>query len=113
MIIEQPELVGLEAELSYLDEIMDQFGFIRWQWEYYRATYDFKLRAEQEIYYVRIHTRVKNGKLEQPDTILRIEAIYMGRATFPRGLDYKTPIPQAQLCIANKKLQYLKEALYA
>ncbi|UHA74051.1 YugN family protein [Paenibacillus sp. 481] len=113
MIIENSGLVGLESDLAHLDEVAEAIGFVRWQWEYYRATYDLKFEDKQnnEEYFLRINTRVREGKLEKPDTILAIEAVYMGRATFPHGLDYETPIPQSFLNSANQKLQELKKAL--
>ncbi|MBG9734010.1 YugN family protein [Paenibacillus alvei] len=113
MIIENSGLIGLESDLAYLDEAMEKLGFVRGQWEYYRATYDLKLEAGSEDYYLRINTRVKEGKLEKPDAVLAIEAVYMGRASFPHGLDYETPIPQAQLNTATQRLHQLKEALSA
>ena len=115
MIIEQSGLNGLVSDLAHLDEVSESLGFVRGQWEYYRATYDLKLEDKQngQDYYLRINTRVKEGKLEDPDTILAIEAVYMGRASFPHGLDYETPIPQPILNAAKKKLEELKHALAA
>ncbi|MBN3526050.1 YugN family protein [Paenibacillus apiarius] len=111
MIIENSGLIGLESDLAYLDEVTEDIGFVRWQWEYYRATYDLKFEANGEEYFLRINTRVKEGKLEKPDTILAVEAVYMGRASFPHGLDYDTPIPQPILNSATQKLNELKQAL--
>ncbi|MFW5434430.1 YugN family protein [Paenibacillus apiarius] len=111
MIIENSGLIGLESDLAYLDEVTEDIGFVRWQWEYYRATYDLKFEANGEEYFLRINTRVKEGKLEKPDTILAVEAVYMGRASFPHGLDYDTPIPQPILNSATLKLNELKQAL--
>ncbi|MCE5167919.1 YugN-like family protein [Paenibacillus profundus] len=113
MIIENSGLIGLESDLAYLDEVTEDIGFVRWQWEYYRATYDLKFEANGEEYFLRINTRVKEGKLEKPDTILAVEAVYMGRASFPHGLDYDTPIPQPILNSATQKLNELKQALSA
>lgn len=113
MIIENTGLVGLESDLAYLDEVTENLGFIRWQWEYYRATYDLKIEDQKngEAYFVRVNTRVKEGKLEKPDTILAIEAVYMGRASFPHGLDYESAIPQPIVNNATQKLNELKQAL--
>lgn len=115
MIIEHSGLNGLVADLAHLDEVSESLGFVRWQWEYYRATYDLKFEDSKngEDYFLRINTRVKEGKLEKPDTILMIEAVYMGRATFPHGLDYETPIPQPIINAATQKLEELKLALAA
>lgn len=113
MIIENTGLNGVTSELSHLDDSTEQLGFVRWQWEYYRATYDLKLedRAKQETYYLRINTRAVEGKLESPHAVLAIEAIYIGRATFPHGLDYESPVPQPILNVASQRLQQLKALL--
>ncbi|NMO94671.1 YugN family protein [Paenibacillus lemnae] len=115
MIFENTGLDGLKSDLAYLDESAEKVGFVRWQWEYYRATYDFKIedKKTEAEYYLRINTRAIEGKLEKPDTVLQIEAVYLGKATFPHGLDYTGSPPQPVLNIANKKLQELKTLLEA
>nr|WP_245247456.1 YugN family protein [Paenibacillus sp. PvP091] len=113
VIIENSGLKGLKSDLAHLDDSMDKLGFVRWQWEYYRATYDLKLedKATQSEYFLRVNTRVESGKLESPYAILYIEEIYIGRATFPHGLDYQSPIPDAIMKAANGKLAELKVKL--
>lgn len=113
MIIENSGLNGLTSELGYLDDVAEQAGFVRWQWEYYRATYDLKISDKEtsEDYYVRVSTRAIEGKLENPHAVLNIEDVYIGRATFPHGLDYETPIPKKVLTIAEKSLGQLKASL--
>lgn len=113
MIIENSGLVGLKSELGYLDESAEKVGFIRWQWEYYRATYDLKIEHKESSseYFLRMATRAVEGKLESPDAVLAIESVYIGRATFPHGLEYETPIPEAIMDTAKKKLQQLQQLL--
>ncbi|MED4600796.1 YugN family protein [Paenibacillus validus] len=113
MIIENSGLKGLKSDLAHLDESMEQLGFVRWQWEYYRATYDLKLedKANREDYFLRINTRVESGKLESPYAILYIEDVYIGRATFPHGLDYQSPVPDSIMKAVNGKLAELKVKL--
>jgi hypothetical protein len=113
VIIDNQLLKGLKSELSYLDETMDKLGFVRWQWEYYRATYDCKFedRTTSSEYFLRVNTRVLEGKLESPHAILTVEDIYIGLATFPHGLNYNTSIPDAVLKAANQKLDELHKAL--
>lgn len=115
MIFENTGLDGLHSDLAYLDECAEKVGFIRWQWEYYRATYDLKIedKKNQAEYYLRINTRAVEGKLEKPDTILKIEAVYLGKATFPHGLEYESMAPQPVMNVATKKLQELKALLEA
>jgi len=113
MIIENTGLNGLTSELAHLDDSAEKLGFVRWQWEYYRATYDLKLedRANQQDYFLRINTRAIEGKLESAYAVLQLEAIYIGRATFPHGLDYESPVPQPILNAATQRLQELKKLL--
>ncbi|HEY4391459.1 MAG TPA: YugN family protein [Paenibacillus sp.] len=113
MIVENTGLDGLKSDLAYLDETAEKVGFIRWQWEYYRATYDYKIEFNNDDYYLRINTRAVEGKLERPDAVLAIEAVYMGRATFPHGLEYESEIPAQVMKTANSKLTELKELLEA
>ncbi len=113
LIIENTGLNGLTSELAHLDESAEKLGFVRWQWDYYRATYDLKLedRANQNEYFLRVSTRAVEGKLEQPYAVLKVEAAYIGRATFPHGLDYESPVPQQILNTATQRLQELKKLL--
>jgi hypothetical protein len=110
VIIENNGLVGLKSDLAHLDEVTTNLGFVRWQWEYTRATYDLKLvdKTSGDEYFLRINTRAESGKLESPYAILYIEHIYIGRATFPHGLDYQSPVPDSIMKIATQKLAQLK-----
>lgn len=111
--MENSGLDGLKSDLAYLDESAEKVGFIRWQWEYYRATYDYKIEFEQDEYFLRINTRAIEGKLERPDTVLAIEAVYMGRATFPHGLEYESEVPAQVMKTASARLSELKQLLEA
>ncbi|MUT66792.1 YugN family protein [Paenibacillus sp. NEAU-GSW1] len=113
MIIENTGLNGMQSDLAHLDDSAEQLGFVRWQWEYYRATYDLKLvdQTTNSEYFLRINTRAVEGKLESAHAILAIEAVYIGRATFPHGMEYESPVPQPIMSIANQKLEQLKQLL--
>jgi len=113
MIIENTGLNGLRSELGQLDQAAESLGFVRWQWEYSRATYDCKFEdtASKADYFLRINARAVEGKLEDPFAVLAIEDVYIGRATFPHGLDYNSPIPDAVLGAAKQKLADLKQKL--
>lgn len=113
MIIENSGVKGLKSDLAHLDESMEGLGFVRWQWEYTRATYDLKMedRANQGEYFLRVNTRAESGKLESPYAILYIEDAYIGKTTFPHGLDYQAPVPDAILKTAKSKLAELKVKL--
>lgn len=113
MIIENTGLNGMTSDLAHLDESSHKLGFVRWQWEYTRATYDLKLEdsASHETYFVRINTHATEGKLENPNAVLSLDDVYIGRATFPHGLDYESPVPSQILNIANQRLQQLRALL--
>jgi hypothetical protein len=113
MLLDNTGLNGMRSDLAHLDDSSEKLGFVRWQWEYRRATYDLKLHdgTNGEDYFLRINTRAVEGKLENPDAILEVEAVYIGRATFPHGLDYESPIPQPILNTATQRVQELKQLL--
>lgn len=113
MIIENSGLNEMTSDLAHLDEAAHKLGFVRWQWEYTRATYDLKLEdnTNHEVYFVRFNTRAIEGKLESASAVLKIESVYLGRATFPHGLDYESPVPQQILSIANQRLEQLRKLL--
>lgn len=113
MIIENNPVSGLKSELNALDSITTALGFVRWQWEYDRATYDFKMveASTNSDYYLRIDTRCIESKLEKPYAVLELHQAYIGRATFPHGLDYNSPIPAEITALAAQKLDALKQLL--
>ncbi|KIL41155.1 hypothetical protein SD70_08985 [Gordoniibacillus kamchatkensis] len=113
MIIETNGLKGKTTDFAHLEETTQKLGFVRWQWEYTRATYDYKIedKAAGAEYYLRFNIRVESGKLESPYAVVRLEDSYIGRATFPHGLDYESPIPEPILKTAKQKLAQLQEQL--
>lgn len=113
MIIEDVEIKGLVSELAFLDEVTTKLGFVRWQWEYTRATFDLKIeeKAENADYYLRVNARATQGKLESPYAVLVLEAAYIGKGTFPHGLDYDSPIPEPILRFSRQKLFELHREL--
>lgn len=111
MIIEDSGVKGLKSDLAHLDEVTHKLGFVRWQWEYYRATYDHKLHNGADEYFLRINCRVESGKLESAYAILALDDVYMGKTAFPHGLDYQSPIPDLVLKQAHDKLDQVKHAL--
>jgi hypothetical protein len=113
LIIENTGLKGIKSDLAHLDESTTKLGFVRWQWEYTRGTYDLKIedKTTGSEYFLRINARAESGKLESPYAILAIEDVYIGKATFPHGLDYQSPIPDQVMKTAGQKLAELKKKL--
>lgn len=108
MIIEDSGLNGLRSELRYLDEVTAKLGFVRWQWENYRATYDLE---HDDDYMLRINARVTEGKMESPIAVLEIRDVYVGKRTYPDGIDYDAEFPADVMRTLTEKLRKLKEAL--
>ena len=52
-------------------------------------------RSTNFDYFLRFSTRAVEGKLENPNAVLAIESVYIGRATFPHGLEYESAVPQS------------------
>jgi hypothetical protein len=115
LIIETNGLKGMTTDFAHLEEVTEKLGFVRWQWEYTRATYDLKFedKAANADYFLRFNIRVESGKLESPYAVVRIEDAYIGRATFPHGLDYESPVPEQILKAAKQKLAELQKQLSA
>jgi hypothetical protein len=113
LIIETNGLKGMQTDFAHLEEVTQKLGFVRWQWEYTRATYDLKFedKANKQEYFLRVNTRTQSGKLESPYAVLRVEDAYIGRATFPHGLDYESPIPEPIMKSAKQKLDQLQQQL--
>lgn len=111
MILENTGLKGIKAEFRFLEEAMEKEGFVRGQWEYKRATYDCKIPDGEDTYYLRINARAVEGKLEKPFAVLALEDAYIGKTTFPHGLDYSSPIPGQVLDAAQRKINDLKQRL--
>ncbi|UJF35256.1 YugN family protein [Paenibacillus hexagrammi] len=113
MIIETTGLKGLKSDLAHLDEVTSKLGFVRWQWEYTRATYDLKIedKSGKAVYFLRVNARVESGKLESPYAVLYLEDAYVGRETFPHGLDYNVTLPDSVNKIIQQKLSQLKQLL--
>jgi hypothetical protein len=113
MIIENSGLQDLKSDLAAMDEAMGKAGFIRWQWEYYRATYDLKItdKDSKSNYFLRVNARVDEGKLENPYSILHLTDTYIGKETFPHGLDYEAEIPAPVMKEAHERIASLKQLL--
>lgn len=111
MKITETGISGKEAFLSDLDHVMEEVGFTRHAWDYNHATYDLKLQDKSAVYYVRVQANVVKGKLENPHTLLKLEEPYVGKAVFPHGVEYESPVPANVLQTGKTKLQLLNDKL--
>jgi hypothetical protein len=113
VIIDAQGLKGTKSDFANFEDAAASLGFVRWQWEYTRATYDLKYedKSSNSEFYLRVNVRVESGKLESPYAILSVEDSYMGKVTFPHGLDYEAPIPESIVRDAGQKLKALKQQI--
>src|SRR5690625_3231849 len=84
LIIEETGLEGMEISIRDLDIAMNHIGFIRWAWDYKRATYDYKYVDSRtgETYYVRLPTEAVEGIIEDSgQAIVRVGQPYVGTYT--------------------------------
>ncbi|WP_202081019.1 YugN family protein [Caldalkalibacillus salinus] len=111
MKIEETGLEGKEVTVHDFDHAADDLGFVRWAWDYKRATYDFKYedKKQGEIYYLRVPATSIKGEIEEEgsDSVLKIGTPYIGRHTYPHGLDYEYNFPKKILDDAKKRLENL------
>lgn len=111
MVITDSGIADTQIHLGELDPLMKRLGFVRWAWDYEHATYDYKIEEKKDVYYLRIRANAIEGKLEDPDALLKLEEPYIGKHLFPHGLDYEAPIPDRVLSAAKQALSRLKHSI--
>lgn len=117
MKIEGTGIEGKEYLLEDLDLNMTALGFVRWAWDYNRATYDYKYEDQKsgETIYLRVPCIAVKGEIEDGpnDSVLQIQTPYIGRHTYPHGLDFEYDFPNYVLENVKRKLEQLNERLEA
>ncbi|MDQ0340311.1 hypothetical protein J2S00_003120 [Caldalkalibacillus uzonensis] len=114
MIIMDTGLEGKEIAIRDLDVAMEHVGFVRWAWDYKRATYDYKYvdSKDGKTYYIRVPAEVVEGIIEDSGhAIVKIGEPYIGVHTFPHGVAYDHDFPKHALNRAKEKLAELNKLL--
>lgn len=115
MIIEGTGLEGKEITLEQLDEIASELGFVRWSWDYKRATYDYKYEDQKSghTFYLRVPVVCLKGEIEDEpnESLLQFHEPYIGRHLHPHGFDYDFNFPSTVLDNAKRKLKNLTDQL--
>lgn len=118
MKIEGTGLEEKEIKIMELDEEARELGFVRWSWDYKRATYDYKYEDKKsgETFYLRLPAVVIKGEIEDEvkehnDALLKVGQPYIGRHTYPHGLDYEYDFPKYILDDAKKRLEKLSSKI--
>lgn len=116
MILHDSGIDGKVIDMRDVDNVLEDLGFIRWGWDYDYATYDYKYeivdscpeaKAKNDIYYLRITGDAVEGNVLHGRAVLRLWDPYVGKATFPHGVDYDAEVPPF---IMNKIKQKVQEA---
>lgn len=112
MILNEAKTKGIKKEFGELEKLMKGLGFVRWSWDYRKATYDYRLSNDGVDYYLRLRGTVINDKaLEHSKALLELETPVFVRHFFPHGLDENAEVPEALKDQVNEKLAELEKAL--
>lgn len=105
MILNDAKTIGVKKEFGELEQLMKGMGFVRWSWDYGKATYDYKMTLDGVDYYLCLRGVVVNNKrLEHPKALLKLEQPYFARHFFPHGLDKEAEVPAGLQDEVNAKL---------
>ncbi|WP_170006887.1 YugN family protein [Bacillus fonticola] len=120
MKIENTELELKKANLSRLDEIMQNFGLLRAdQWDYERVTYDRRFEMKEGTFYLRVRAFAIEGDVGgRRDAMMQIMVPLLGKHYYPHGVEYgdgehfpKTLVNQCNRILAevNEVLESIAE----
>ncbi|MBM7603457.1 hypothetical protein JOC75_001427 [Metabacillus crassostreae] len=114
MKIEGTGLEGLTVDLSRLDEIMEDAGLVRaGQWDYERVTYDRKIEAKGEIFYLRVQAYAVEGDIGGRHALVKLMTPLLGKHYYPHGVEYGEGenFPSAILNTSKGLLKQVSEEL--
>ncbi len=114
MRMEDTGLEGITIDLSRLDEIMDEIGLVRaGQWDYERATYDRKIEAKDEVFYLRVQAFAVEGDIGGRHAVVKLITPLLGKHYYPHGVEYGEgeEFPPAVVNTSKNLLKQLSEEL--
>ncbi|MBA4492889.1 YugN family protein [Paenactinomyces guangxiensis] len=112
MIFNEAKTKGIKKEFGELEKLMKGLGFIRWTWDYGKATYEYKYTHEGVDYYLRLRGTVVNDKrLEHRKALLELGVPVFIRHFFPHGFDESVEVPEDLKAQVNEKIAELEKAL--
>ncbi|MCM3160367.1 YugN-like family protein [Metabacillus litoralis] len=114
MKMEGTGLEGITIDLARLDEIMDDLGLVRaGQWDYERATYDRKIEAKGDIYYLRVPAYAVEGDVGGRHAVMKLITPLLGKHYYPHGVEYGEgeEFPSAVVDTSKSLLKRLSEEL--
>jgi hypothetical protein len=112
MYFNEAKTKGIKKEFGELEKLMKSLGFIRWSWDYDKATYDLKYTLDGVDYFLRLPGKVVGDKqLEHPKALLQLGVPVFVRHFFPHGMDDTVEVPEGLKEQVNEKLAELEKAL--
>ncbi|WP_232699657.1 YugN family protein [Brevibacillus daliensis] len=111
MLLKESGIGGQQSTLEELDLAFESVGFTRFAWDYHHSTYDYMITDKGNTYYLRVQGHCQEGKIEDPDAVLKLDEPFIGKHLFPHGMDYDSPMPDQVVSKAKQQLQSLKEKL--
>ncbi|MDG4655807.1 YugN family protein [Ectobacillus antri] len=77
------------VDFSRLTEIMNDYGFVlAGQWDYERATYDYKFELLKDVYYLRVQAYAIEGDLGGRHARVKLLTPLLGKHYYPHGVEY-------------------------
>ncbi|APH05376.1 YugN family protein [Bacillus weihaiensis] len=114
MKMEGTGIEGVVVDLSRLDEIMEDIGLVRaGQWDYERATYDRKIEAKGETFYLRVQAYAVEGDIGGRHAQVKLMTPLLGKHYYPHGVEYGEGehFPNPILNTSKSLLKQLSEQL--
>lgn len=86
---ENTGIQDFKADLTRLDEVMEQYGLIRSeQWDYERANYDRKFELKEGVYYLRVQAYAVEGDVGAHRAVMQLITPLLGKHYYPHGVEY-------------------------
>ncbi len=118
MKLEKAGLEGITADLNRLDEILEDYGFVRFgAWDYERVTYDRKFELKEGTFYLRIFGFAADGDVGAHNATIKLMTPLLGKHYYPHGVEYgegenfpKSLVAQCDKVLGNIKADIAKIA---
>jgi hypothetical protein len=89
MKFENTGLENLKADLTRLDEVMQEHGLVRaGQWDYERVTYDRKFDLKEGTFYLRVQGYSVEGDVDTFKAVIQLMTPLLGKHYYPHGVEY-------------------------
>lgn len=114
MKLEKFELDGLKVDLTHLDDVLEDVGFVRAaQWDYERVTYDRKFEHKGDVFYLRLQGYAVEGDVGAHRAVIQLMTPLLGKHYYPHGVEYGEGenFPSTIVEACEKLLKRAEEAL--